>query len=145
MKHLLNNLSNEEKNRIREQYEGGMSVDNSRFKKLMESKLGNVKPLIMEQESDMVITLPSDAPLKVTKGGYKKDDTTLTLFNMSEDGTSKGGDIYSFSIEEHPEFSKIPNVEPSAYSKDLRTWEQDPSDSQKIMLHSTNKFLSSQK
>jgi hypothetical protein len=41
MKHLLNNLSNEEKNRIREQYEGGMSVDNSRFKKLMESKLGN--------------------------------------------------------------------------------------------------------
>lgn len=51
MKHLLNNLSNEEKNRIREQYEGGMSVDNSRFKKLMESKLGNVKPLIMEQTS----------------------------------------------------------------------------------------------
>ena len=51
MKHLLNNLSNEEKNRIREQYEGGMSVDNSRFKKLMESKLGNVKPLITEEEN----------------------------------------------------------------------------------------------
>lgn len=141
MRHLLNNLSNEEKNRIREQYEGGMSVDNSRFKKLMESKLGNVKPLIMEQNTDMTITLPSDAPLKVNKGGYKKDDTRLTLFKMSEDGTSKGGDIYSFLIQDHPEFSKIPNVEPSAYSKDLRTWEQDPSDSQKIMLHSENKFL----
>ena len=64
MKHLLNNLSNEEKNRIREQYEGGMSVDNSRFKKLMESKLGNVKPLIMEQENKItgnfnVIPYPS--------------------------------------------------------------------------------------
>lgn len=56
MKHLLNNLSNEEKNRIREQYEGGLSVYNSRFKQLMESKLGNVKPLIMEQETGDTIT-----------------------------------------------------------------------------------------
>jgi hypothetical protein len=54
MKHLLNDLSNEEKNRIREQYEGGMSVDNSRFKKLMESKLGNVKPLISEDLSSLM-------------------------------------------------------------------------------------------
>ena len=49
MKNLLNNLSNEEKNRIREQHKGGMSIDTSKFKKLMESKLGNVKPLINEQ------------------------------------------------------------------------------------------------
>ena len=34
MKHLLNNLSNEEKNRIREQHEGGIKIDNSKFKKL---------------------------------------------------------------------------------------------------------------
>ena len=27
MKHLLNDLSSEEKNRIREQYEGGMKID----------------------------------------------------------------------------------------------------------------------
>lgn len=54
MKHLLNDLSNEEKNRIREQYEGGMSVDNSRFKKLMESKLGDVKPLISEDLSSLM-------------------------------------------------------------------------------------------
>lgn len=48
MKHLLNNLSNEEKNRIREQYKGGMSVNTLRFKKLLESHLGNVKPLLTE-------------------------------------------------------------------------------------------------
>ena len=49
MKHLLNNLSNEEKNRIREQYEGGMKIDTSKFKKLLESQLGNSKPLVSEQ------------------------------------------------------------------------------------------------
>ena len=48
MKHLLNGMPEWEKNSIREQYEGGMSIDTSKFKKLMESKLGNVKPLITE-------------------------------------------------------------------------------------------------
>jgi len=49
MKHLLNGMPDWEKNSIREQYEGGMSIDTSKFKKLMESKLGNVKPLITEE------------------------------------------------------------------------------------------------
>jgi hypothetical protein len=48
MKHLLNNLSDEEKNNIREQHNGGMSVDTSRFKILVESTLGDSKPLINE-------------------------------------------------------------------------------------------------
>lgn len=51
MKHLLNNLSEEEKNRIREQHEGGMKVNTERFKSLLESKSGNVKPLLNEQTS----------------------------------------------------------------------------------------------
>jgi hypothetical protein len=49
MKHLLNGMPEWEKNSIREQHEGGMSIDTSKFKKLMESKLGNVKPLITEE------------------------------------------------------------------------------------------------
>jgi hypothetical protein len=49
MKHLLNDLSSDEKNRIREQHEGGMVVDNSKFKKLLESKLGDVKLLVTEE------------------------------------------------------------------------------------------------
>jgi hypothetical protein len=51
MKHLLNNLSEEEKNSIREQHEGGMTIDTSRFKSLLENKLGNAKPLISEEET----------------------------------------------------------------------------------------------
>ena len=49
MKHLLNGMPEWEKNSIREQYEGKMSIDTSKFRKLMESKLGNVKPLITEE------------------------------------------------------------------------------------------------
>jgi hypothetical protein len=53
MKHLLNNLSEEEKNSIREQHEGGKTIDTSRFKSLLEKKMGNVKPLV---EQDMPLT-----------------------------------------------------------------------------------------
>ena len=51
MKHLLNNISQEEKNRILEQHRGGMSIDTTRFKALLESTMGNVKPLIIEDET----------------------------------------------------------------------------------------------
>jgi hypothetical protein len=44
MKHILNDLSNEEKNSIREQHTGGMKV--------MTAKLGNAKPLVNEAEED---------------------------------------------------------------------------------------------
>ena len=46
MKHLLNNLSEEEKNSIREQHTGGMEVMTENFSRLMNSKLGDSKPLV---------------------------------------------------------------------------------------------------
>lgn len=49
MKHLLNNLTEEEKNAIREQHTGGMKVMNENFSKLVNTKLGDVKPMINEQ------------------------------------------------------------------------------------------------
>lgn len=52
MKHLLNNLSEEEKNSIREQHEGGMKLETSRFKTLLENKSGNVKPLVENEEEE---------------------------------------------------------------------------------------------
>jgi DNA-binding ferritin-like protein len=52
MKHILNNLSNEEKNSIREQHTGGMNVMTENFSKLMNSKLGDSKPLVSEEEKD---------------------------------------------------------------------------------------------
>jgi len=52
MKHLLNNISEEEKNRIREQHEGGMNLAIDNFKKLVETKLGDAKPFINEASEE---------------------------------------------------------------------------------------------
>ena len=49
MKHILNNLSEQEKNAIREQHTGGMKVMTENFHRLLGSKLGDVKPLVSEQ------------------------------------------------------------------------------------------------
>ena len=50
MKHILNDLSEQEKNSIREQHaKGGMKVMNENFSKLLNSKLGDVKPMVNEQ------------------------------------------------------------------------------------------------
>ena len=49
MKHILNNMSEEEKNKIREQHTGGMKVMTESFSRLLNSKLGDSKPLVKEQ------------------------------------------------------------------------------------------------
>ena len=46
MKHLLNDLSDEEKNRIREQHTGGKKLVIENFDKLVNTKLGDAKPLL---------------------------------------------------------------------------------------------------
>ena len=51
MKHILNNLSEEEKKSIREQHAGGMKVMTENFSKLLNSKLGDAKPLVKEEEN----------------------------------------------------------------------------------------------
>jgi hypothetical protein len=57
MKHILNDLSEQEKNSIREQHTGGMKVMTEDFSKLINSKLGDSKPLISE---DMDVSSDSD-------------------------------------------------------------------------------------
>lgn len=49
MKHLLNNLSDDEKNRIREQHTGGKRITIENFKNLVTTKLGDSKPFLNEQ------------------------------------------------------------------------------------------------
>jgi hypothetical protein len=49
MKHLLNNLTEEEKNSIREQHTGGMNVVTENFSKLINTKSGNVRTYLGEQ------------------------------------------------------------------------------------------------
>ena len=72
MKHLLNNLTEQEKNSIREQHTGGMRVSNNRFKALLENKLGNAKPLVekFDDEDDYDFEdeeLYSGAPERLVK------------------------------------------------------------------------------
>ena len=54
MKHLLNNLTEEEKNSIREQHTGGMNIVTENFSKLIKTKSGDVKPLVNEQQPDSI-------------------------------------------------------------------------------------------
>ncbi len=49
MKHLLNDLSEETKNAIREQHEGGKKIVIENFKKLIETKSGDVKTFLTEK------------------------------------------------------------------------------------------------
>jgi hypothetical protein len=48
MKHLLNDLTEQEKNSIREQHKGGMNVVTENFSKLINTNSGDVKPLVNE-------------------------------------------------------------------------------------------------
>ena len=70
MKNLLNDMTEKEKNAIREQHTGGMTVMTENFSKLLNSKLGDSKPLVSEQ----------NAPVKLKKGDIvtivKKGDAT---------------------------------------------------------------------
>lgn len=51
MKHILNEMNDEERNSIRSQYTGTLSVQTGKFKQLVENKLGNAKPLVEQYES----------------------------------------------------------------------------------------------
>ena len=51
MKHILNNLTDNEKNSIRSQHTGSIKVNTDKFSKLVNSKVGDVKPMVKEQIS----------------------------------------------------------------------------------------------
>ena len=112
MKHLLNNLSSEEKNRIREQYEGGMSVDTSKFKTLLESKLGDSKPLINETKEVSEFFNPfktkkndDEHYIKVKKWMGK---TNVKLFSRLEPKNVNG--VVSFTIDKMEDNGKIESI-----------------------------------
>jgi hypothetical protein len=101
MKHILNNLSDEEKNSILEQHTGGMKVINKNFSKLLNAKLGDAKPLVNEQSSNPkneFINL--EKKLKIKYKDICKYDTIKTY-----EGGKKvvklntGGKIYPFDSE----------------------------------------------
>ena len=68
MKHLLNDLSEEEKNRIREQHTGGKKLVIENFDKLVNGKLGDAKPLLSEEDKQVP---------NCTNGDYFVGDTKM--------------------------------------------------------------------
>ena len=102
MKHLLNNMSSEEKNNIREQHTGGIKIGTSRFKSLLESTLGDVKPLVNEQAETKVagpIGLPPTQYYIYNKGGkfyiYQTNATQKTPILMQGTTWSNNGQGYN--------------------------------------------------
>ena len=79
MKHILNNLTEEEKNSIREQHTGGMKVMNENFYKLLSSKLGDVRPL-SEQKTDQIFTSGQTLKAKRSTDGQVY---TLTIVQVT--------------------------------------------------------------
>jgi hypothetical protein len=70
MKHLLNDLSEEVKNSIREQHTGGMKVMTENFSKLTNTKSGDVKTLVEQMTTQTTTVAPSSTtnPLKGLTG-----------------------------------------------------------------------------
>ena len=52
MKHLLNNISQEEKNNIREQHSGGKEIMIENFNQMINKKLGDVPTYLTEQSKE---------------------------------------------------------------------------------------------
>lgn len=88
MKHILNDLSIEEKNSIREQHSGGMKVVTENFSRLLNSKLGDSKPLVLVTEQSAkglkLSSYPADYALAtklLTEKIKKQDNNPLFIGN----------------------------------------------------------------
>lgn len=119
MKHILNNLTEEEKNNIREQHTGGMKVMTENFNKLINSKLGDSKPLVEQKEENHESfwsdTFGKPSIGRATRDSYKgqgysqrgKDDEEehYVMFN--------GEKFYDDDIEyaDYQDLGELPRVE----------------------------------
>ena len=91
MKHILNNLTEQEKKAILEQHTGGMKVMTENFSKLLNSKLGDVKPLNEQwagdrfRDSTMVMGDKGEWYGNLGKQAYKVDGREFLLSNSCGD------------------------------------------------------------
>lgn len=90
MKHLLNDLTEKEKNSIREQHTGGMKVVTENFSKLINAKSGDVKPLVNErEEGENMIRIPKDyRGVRSELGKVSTPEDIIDAYNnIVEEGT----------------------------------------------------------
>jgi hypothetical protein len=157
MKHLLNDLTEQEKNSIREQHKGGMNVVTENFSKLINSKSGDVKPLVNEQrdgdsypdesfadDTDLIIE-PIMRILKPIYEKYGKEDTVFfleTIIGIIDDigDSAFVGPDDSLSEQEDDFFYKVNPRQEYYYDKndkmasdvedemDVEEWDEDDFD-----------------
>ena len=85
MKHLLNSLTENEKNSIREQHTGGMKVMTENFSKLINTKSGDVRTLV-EQPVEEPPIQPQPQPTP-TPTPPTPNSTTNPLKRLTGSGT----------------------------------------------------------
>ena len=96
MKHLLNDLSEDEKNRIREQHTGGKKIVIENFNKLVSTKLGDAKPFLNEQTDDANINMSIQCFLN------KRINAGLKVDGLMGENTSKAIQQYQSKIGVYP-------------------------------------------
>jgi len=77
MKHLLNNISEEEKNRIREQHAGGMKIAIDNFRRLVETKQGDVKPYVIKEVAAVEPVFNSERRPTILVFGFDEGSSTI--------------------------------------------------------------------
>lgn len=93
MKHLLNNIPENEKNRIRKQHKGGVKLIIENFQKLVNTELGSVKPLL-EQENEHVEFLEKNYVSRLTQDGFK----VVSKINLPNGEYKKQGGGYRIDL-----------------------------------------------
>lgn len=107
MKHIFNNLSEEEKNNILEQHAGGKEFIIENFNKLVENKLGDVKPLVNEQ-GNLGGTGQQGGGSNQGTGYYKQPvivDKPKSI-TLSKDSFKTGSDVMDTTSSEYQELKK---------------------------------------
>jgi hypothetical protein len=89
MKHLLNELSDSEKNRILEQYNNSLIVETKRFKDLMKSQLGDVRPLINETTIETDETIPNLDYFNKNKKGFLEIEKNNVIWSVNNEETDR--------------------------------------------------------
>ena len=94
MKHILNDLTEQEKNAIREQHTGGMKVMTEKFSRLTNSKLGDSKPLVNEQTA--LGAVGNSLEIQGQLGNFLLQTLPITqIYNMVKSASS--GDAKTFN------------------------------------------------
>ena len=112
MKHLLNDLSSEERNRILEQYDNSLIVETSKFNKLLKSNLGNVRPLVDREGDHLMGQMMSD-----THSPYENPMDEFPLPKKSTIDSTSAKENFDDSVQKLVKYMKAYHPENEVYEK----------------------------